>query len=218
MRAFSAALASQALISLSQTATFLLLPFYLQGILAFRPTQVGLTIIFYSVVVVVMAPIGGSLYDRLGSRVLCAAGCFCTFISILSLVRLQSASAQWEVMLPLAGMGLGWSLFASPNLSALLGSVSSERLGAVSGAAVTAANTANAVGIALASLLFSRWLNYYGVPASSAATYEEWLKNPVPYLAAFQNSWAIVAGFALVAVVLSAVREKTGMIQTRPNN
>jgi EmrB/QacA subfamily drug resistance transporter len=205
-RAFSAALVSQALISLSQTATFLLLPFYLQGILSFSPTQVGLTIIFYSVVIVFMAPIGGSLSDRLGSRVLCTAGCTCTFISILSLVRLQATSAQWEVMLPLAGMGLGWSLFASPNLSALFGSVTSERLGAVSGAAVTAANTANAVGIALASLLFSRWLDYYGVPAASAATYQGWLKNPAPYVSAFQNSWAIVAAFALVAVAMSAVR------------
>ena len=208
MRAFSAALTSQALISLSQTATFLLIPFYLQGILSFSPTQVGFTIIFYSVVIVVMAPIGGSLSDRLGSRVLCTAGCSCTFISILSLVRLQSTSAQWEVMLPLAGMGLGWALFASPNLSALFGSVTSERLGAVSGATVTVANTANAVGIALASLLFSRWLDYYGVPAASATTYEGWRKNPAPYLSAFQNSWAIVAVFALVAVVMSAVREK----------
>jgi len=208
VRLFTAGIISQFLISLSQTATFFLLPFYLQGILSFTPTQVGLTMIVYSMVVVFIAPIGGSLSDRLGSRLLCTLGCLCTFLSVLSMAWLGVDSTQWSVMIPLLGMGLGWSLFASPNLSAVFGSVSPDRLGAVSGISLTAANTANGVGIAVGSLLFAHWLRYYGVAAKGATNYTEWAKEPAVFMKAFQNSWTIFALFALVAVGTSAVRGK----------
>ena len=206
MRLLTAGIISQFLIVLPQTATFFLLPFYFQGILSFTPTQVGLTLIVYSMVVVLIAPIGGSLSDRLGSRLLCTLGCLCTFLSVLSMAWLRVDSTQWNVMIPLVGMGLGWSLFASPNLSAVFGSVSRDRLGAVSGISLTAASIANGVGIAVGSLLFNRWVAYYGVAVDKATAYTEWANDPMPFMTAFQNSWAVFAFFALVAVIPSAVR------------
>ncbi|MGH7769031.1 MAG: MFS transporter [Candidatus Binatia bacterium] len=206
-RLFTAGIVSLWLISLTQTATFFLLPFYLQGILGHTPTAVGITLIFYSVVIVFMAPLGGSLSDRFGSRLLCTIGCACTFVSVLMMARVGLDSTRLAVIIPLMGMGLGWSLFASPNLSALFGSVPHDRLGAVSGVTVTAANSANAVGIALASMLFVRWLDWYGVSAARASAYTEWSRAPEAYLSAFQSSWLVFAGFALIAVFFSAAQE-----------
>ncbi len=208
MRIFAAGIASQSLISLSQTATFFLLPFYLQGILSFAPTQVGFTMIAYSVVVVLIAPIGGSLSDRLGSRLLSTLGCLCTFLSVLSMARLRVDSTQLDVIIPLVGMGLGWALFAAPNLSAIFSSVTPNRLGAVSGISLTAANIANGVGISVGSLLFDRWLVHYGVVVEKAADYTKWAENSAAFMMAFQNAWTVFALFALVAVFTSAVRGK----------
>ena len=202
-RVFSAGIASLALVSLSQTATFFLLPFYLQGILSLTPTEVGLTLIFYSVVIVFLAPIGGSLSDRFGSRRLCAAGSAATAVSVLSLAFVDADSTRMAVMIPLMGMGLGWALFASPNLSSLFGSVAQDRLGAVGGATVTAANVANAVGTALASMLFARWLAWSGVAETSARSYKDWSQAPQAYVFAFRNSWLVFAGFAFVAIVIA---------------
>ncbi|HEY2988177.1 MAG TPA: MFS transporter [Candidatus Binatia bacterium] len=209
-RLFAAGIVSLGLVSLSQTAIFFLLPFYLQGILSLSPTQVGLTLIFYSVVIVFVAPIGGSLSDRFGSRLLCTVGCACTFVSILAMARLGPDSSRMGVIIPLMGMGLGWALFASPNLSALFGSVAADRLGAVGGATVTAANMANAMGIALASMLFVRWLDWNGVAATGAANYKEWSQAPDAYLSAFHNSWMVFAAVAMLAVVTSAAGEGRG--------
>jgi len=206
-RLFTAGIISLWLISLTQTATFFLLPFYLQGILALTPTEVGVTLIFYSVVIVFMAPIGGSLSDRFGSRLLCTVGCVCTFAGVLMMARVGVDSTRLAVIVPLMAMGLGWSLFASPNLSALFGTVPHNRLGAVSGVTVTTANMANAVGIALASMLFVRWLDWYGVSSASATAYTEWSRTPEAYLSAFQSSWLVFAGFALIAVFFSATQE-----------
>lgn len=206
VRLLTAGIISQFTVSLAQTSTFFLIPFYLQGILAFSPTQVGVTMIVYSVVIVFIAPLGGWLSDRLGSRLLCTTGSFCTFLSILYMMTLDADSRQMDAMLPLMGMGFGWALFASPNLSAIFGSVASERLGAVSGLTVTAANVGNAIGVSLASLCFVRWLGFHGTDFEGATTFTEWTQNPESYLYAFQNSWAIFALFALMAVIASSVR------------
>ena len=70
VRLLTPAVLSHFFVALSHSSTFFLLPFYLQGILHFTPTHVGLTIIFFSLVIVILAPVGGWLADRLGSRML----------------------------------------------------------------------------------------------------------------------------------------------------
>ncbi len=147
-------------VSLSHTSTFFLLPFYLQGILHYTPTQVGLTVIFFSLVIVCLAPIGGWLADRLGSRMLCTVGSTLTAASMVGFALLGSGSSQTAVMAPLMLLGLGWSLFQSPNLSGMFNAVEPRHIGSVSGLSLTSANIANAMGVAVGSVLFMRWLNY----------------------------------------------------------
>src|SRR5882762_2928794 len=67
VRLLTAGVLSHFFVALSHALTFFLLPFYLQGIPQFTPTQVGLTIIFFSLVIVFLAPVVGWLADRLGS-------------------------------------------------------------------------------------------------------------------------------------------------------
>ena len=83
VRMLTAGVLSNLFIVTSHSSTFFLLPFYLQGILHFSPTQVGVTIIFFSLVIVFLAPVGGWLGDRLGSRLLCTAGSVLTVTSML---------------------------------------------------------------------------------------------------------------------------------------
>lgn len=211
-RSFAAGIMALALVSLAQTSTFFLLPFYLQGLLGLTPTEMGVTLIFYSVVIVFLAPVGGSLSDRFGPWLLCIAGCFGTFVGVLAMARFGLESGRVGVIVPLMIMGLGWSLFASPNLSALFSSVTPDRFGAVGGMTVTTATIANAIGVSLGSMLFARWLEWGGAPA--AVDYKEWSRAPAAYLAAFQHSWLIIAGFALLALVISAIGKKPPRAKT----
>ena len=61
VRMLTAGIVSHFFVVISHSSTFFLLPFYLQGILHFTPTQVGVTIIFFSLVIVLLAPVGGWL-------------------------------------------------------------------------------------------------------------------------------------------------------------
>ena len=206
VRMLSAGIVSHFFVVISHSSTFFLLPFYLQGILHFTPTQVGLTIVFFSLVIVFLAPVGGWLGDRLGSRLLCTLGSILTVISMLAFSRLGADAGHAAVIIPLMILGLGWSLFQSPNLSAVFSAVESRHVGAVSGISLTAANIANAVGVAVASVLFLRWLNYYGLSGSVLPVYTQWAQSPEVFIQAFQRSWLVIAGLTAIAVVTSVLR------------
>jgi predicted MFS family arabinose efflux permease len=206
VRMLSAGVLSNLFIVTSHSATFFLLPFYLQGILHFSPSQVGVTIIFFSLVIVFLAPVGGWLGDRLGSRLLCTAGSVLTVISMLALSRLGAEAGYARVITPLMILGLGWSLFQAPNLNALFSSVAPRYVGAVSGISLTSANIANAMGVAVGSLLFMRGLNYFGLSGSVVPAYTQWAQSPDIFINAFHKSWLILAGLTSVAILTSAMR------------
>ncbi|GEM_PF-2948639 len=176
------------------------------------PTQMGLTLIFYSVVIVFLAPVGGSLSDRFGPWLLCVLGCAGTTVGVFAMAQVGLGSGRAAVIVPLMIMGIGWALFASPNLSALFGSVTPDRFGAVGGMTVTTANIANAVGVSLGSTLFARLLERSGVAA--AANYQEWSRARAAYLSAFRHTWLIVAGFGLLALVVTAVGRQPSRSET----
>ena len=206
IRLLTAGMLSHFFVSLSHTSTFFLLPFYLQGILHYTPTQVGLTVIFFSLVIVCLAPIGGRLADSLGSRMLCTVGSILTTASMVGFALLGAGSDQAAVMVPLILLGLGWSLFQSPNLSGMFNAVEPRHIGSVSGLSLTSANIANAMGVAVSSVLFLRWLNYYGMASTVVPPHTQWGGQAEIFVKAFQGSWSVIAGLAAVAIVTSAMR------------
>jgi EmrB/QacA subfamily drug resistance transporter len=225
IRLLTAGILSNLFIVISHSATFFLLPFYLQGILHFTPTQVGLTIIFFSSVIVLVAPFGGWLGDRFGSRLLCTVGSAATVISMLALSRLNAHTDAMAVTIPLIVLGLGWALFQAPNLSAIFGAVESRHVGSVSGLSLTSANLANAMGVAIGTVLFLGWLNYFGWSGSAVPAYTEWAATPDVFIRAFQRSWLVIAAIAAVAIATSATRgvdrraaavDGQGILRTRP--
>src|SRR5262249_59790138 len=70
-RLFTASILSLFFITSTQSAISFLMPFYLQNILHFSPSQMGWIMIAGSVVIVMVAPIAGWMSGRLGSRLLC---------------------------------------------------------------------------------------------------------------------------------------------------
>ena len=75
-RLFTASMLSLFFMATSQAAISFLMPFYLQSILHYSASQMGWIIIAGSVVIVLIAPVAGSLSDRFGSRLLCSLGAF----------------------------------------------------------------------------------------------------------------------------------------------
>lgn len=206
VRLLTSGILSHFFVTITHASTFFLLPFFLQGILHVSPTRVGFTIIFFSLVIVCLAPIGGWLGDRLGSRLMCTIGATLTALSMVGFARLDGSATQFSVMAPLMILGLGWSFFQSPNLSGMFNAVGPRHVGSVSGLSLTSANVGNAMGVAVGSLLFLTWLRVYGVSGGVVPTYTEWNRNPEIFIKSFQNAWLFIAAMGSISIVTSALR------------
>ncbi len=154
-RLFSAAITSAVLNYISVYSVLFLLPFYLIQGRGFNPAQAGLLLTAQPLVMVVAAPLSGTLSDRIGSRALGTFGMAVLATGIFLLSRLGAGSAQSDVVLALAIVGLGVGTFISPNNSALMGSAPRNRQGVAAGILATARNVGMVLGIGLTGAILT---------------------------------------------------------------
>ncbi len=102
---------------------FFLVPFVLVRGYDESAFVAGLRLSLVPVMLGVLAPLGGALYDRFGARLVTASGMLvCTGALVLLYTVLDGAAAGLPlVMLALALFGIGQGLFISPNSSAIMG-------------------------------------------------------------------------------------------------
>ena len=205
-RLFSAGISSLFLIAGTLSAINFLLPFYLQYLLGYSPSQVGWIIVVDSVIIMIMAPIAGALSDRLGSRLLCTIGCAIVALAQFFLATLDIHASLLRIMFPLVIWGVGWALFNAPNQSSILGAVSQEKIGAAAGMIATTARAGGAMGVALSATLFGHLLAAAGLSGSQVGLAESWRAEPEIFMNAFSTTIYVLNVFTTLAVIFSAVR------------
>ncbi len=206
IKQFSAGITSLFLIAATLSAINFLLPFLLQNLLGYSPSQVGWIIVADSLVIMVMAPIAGALSDRLGSRVLCTIGVAVITVAQIFLATLRLDSSPLRIIVPLVVWGIGWALFNAPNQSSILSAVSSDKIGAAAGMIATTARTGGAMGVALSATLFGYLLTTAGLSSMQLNAPEGWRVAPELIMNSFSNTIYVLSAFSFLAVFASAVR------------
>lgn len=158
-RVFAAATVSAVLNYVAAYCIVFVLPFYLIQGRDFSPERAGLIMTAQSVVMVVTAPLSGTLSDRIGSRLLSTSGLMLMGVGLLMLARLGPSSPLRSIVLGLAVVGLGAGLFTSPNNSALMGAAPRERQGVAAAIMATARNVGMVLGVGLAGAVFTSVLS-----------------------------------------------------------
>jgi EmrB/QacA subfamily drug resistance transporter len=153
-RLFATAAWSHLLFYIAIAAITFLMPFYLIEGIAYSPARAGLLLITIPLLRVIIAPLSGRLYDRLGSFLLCFAGLGLTCLGLFLLSELNNASTAGDVVLRLAITGLGIGLFVTPNTSAIMGVVGRSRLGTASAMVPTVRQIGMSIGLAIAGTVF----------------------------------------------------------------
>ena len=207
-RLFSAGITSLFLVSGTLSAINFLLPFFLQNLLGYSPSQVGWIIVADSVIIMIMAPIAGAWSDRLGSRLLCTIGCAVIVAAQFFLASLSTDASLMRIIFPLALWGVGWALFNAPNQSSMLGAVHPATIGAAAGMIATTARAGGAMGVALSATLFGYLLSAAGLSSSQIASPESWRAAPEVFMTSFSRTIYVLNFFTLLAVLSSAVRGK----------
>lgn len=126
-------------------------PFYTQGILNLSPSQAGLLMMLLPIVMVVVAPISGTLSDKIGSELLTFAGLIVMVIAQIGLSQLNHNSPIPLVGLWIGMLGLGSGLFQSPNNSLVMSKIPRTQLGIAGSINSLVRNVGMVVGITVAT-------------------------------------------------------------------
>lgn len=191
-RIFTTAVGSAVLNYICVYSLIFLLPFYLIEGRGWDTAVAGKILMAQPVVMMIVAPISGTLSDRVGTRWPAMLGMAGLSGGLLLLSRLDSTSTIFLIALSLGVAGLGTGIFISPNNSALMGSAPHHRQGIAAGILATARNMGMVLGVGLAGAIF----NTRYPPGSP-------LSDLFP---AFQLSFLIVTFVGLFGLLITAIR------------
>src|SRR5215218_5569495 len=153
IRTFSAGNASLLVAFLALFVAIYLMPFFLQRGQGFSVLEAGLLLTPLSLTTLVIAPLSGSLSDRIGSRFLATSGLLIMGAALFSLTQLDAQASDWAIIWRLALVGFGLGLFTSPNNSSVLGSVPRPRLGSASATVAQMRITGQVLGVAVGAAI-----------------------------------------------------------------
>jgi EmrB/QacA subfamily drug resistance transporter len=191
-RVFSTAVGSAVLNYICVYSLIFLLPFYLIEGRGWDTAVAGKILMAQPVVMMIVAPISGTLSDRVGTRWPAMLGMAGLSGGLFLLSRLDSTSTILTIALSLGISGLGTGIFISPNNSALMGSAPHHRQGIAAGILATARNMGMVLGVGLAGAIF----NTRYPPGSP-------LSDLFP---AFQISFLVVTFVGLFGLLITAIR------------
>jgi len=138
-------------------------PFYFEGVMGFRPTQVGLVFLIVPVVMVVASPASGWLYDRYRFAHYGTIGASAAAASLLFLGLLARQEFSFGAMAGLLVLlALGSALFQSPNNTEIMNALPRAQTAIASSVSAAGRNLAMTLGISLASLLLPLLLRLEG--------------------------------------------------------
>ncbi len=195
-RPFTLAIVAAVFNFMVQFTVVFVVPFVLQRAVGLTPEGIGLVLSVSPLVSLLVAPLSGALSDLVGTRLLATVGTGLILAAIVLLAALPFRPHPFDVAWRLGLMGLGTSVFQSPNSSAAMGSAPRTHLGQASAVLATVRNVGMSLGVAIASGAFAA--RYAGAQASGLA-------DGVAFVTAARQTLAIGAIFAVGSLLAAAL-------------
>ena len=181
-----------------------LVPFYLQGVLGFDPSKVGLVIVPGFAIVAFAGPISGWLSDRFGFRPFNVGGLAFSAVGLFLLAQLRTDSAVWLVLAGLMIQSLGMGVFYGPNNSSIMSAVEKSRYGVVAGFLNLVRNSSNVASIAMGTAVVTAFMAAGGYPPSlSGVTAESDLGLLQAFTTGFNVYLFIMCGLLVLGMLAS---------------
>lgn len=122
-RSFSLAVILVVVAMAAMFGTLVLLPIYLQDVLALSTLETGLMLLPGGVLMGLIAPVVGSLFDRFGPRPLVIPGMIVAAAALWGMTTFGLATPTWWIITVHLGLNLGLGFVFTPLLTSALGSL-----------------------------------------------------------------------------------------------
>ncbi len=140
-----------AVLGMGMFGTLFLLPMFLQNLLGFPAMTSGVAMIPRSVASAVVGPIGGRFYNKLGPRVLVAAGLVLNAYGFWQFSHLTTQVGVWDLFWPQIWQGAGMGLLFVAIATAALATIPRPTMTAATGLYNVVRQVSASVGIAIAA-------------------------------------------------------------------
>jgi len=147
------------------TATFILiilLPFYFEGVMGYKPTQVGLVAFVMPIAMMAGAPVCGWVYDKYCPKNYAAFGVLGVGLSFFLCGYGYATVNIWLVILALALAGICRSIYQGPNTIEIMVSIPKEKAGIASSLLTILQDFGIMFGISAAAILLVIQLDAMG--------------------------------------------------------
>jgi EmrB/QacA subfamily drug resistance transporter len=190
-RAFSASVASGFFLFAALYGAVFFLAQFLQVGLGHEPLEAGLLLVPWTAMLIVVAPLAGSLGDRIGERPLILLGLALNAVGLAVVAAIAEPGVGYLALLaPLLVTGVGTSLAIPVVQSALIGAVEHSEVGKASGANNMVQELGGAFGVAALVAVFTAVGGYVSADA---------------FTDGFRAAMFVCAGLAVAGVVAGAV-------------
>jgi MFS family permease len=154
-RAFSAGNAANFLLNASIIGTVFFMAQFLQTAQGYGPLGAGVRLLPWTATLFVVAPIAGSLVNRVGERPLIVGGLALQAVGMAWVGLIASPSLPYAALVtPLIVMGAGVSLAIAPTENAVISAVAANDIGKASGTFNMVARLGAAFGVAILAAIF----------------------------------------------------------------
>ncbi|MGO1173213.1 MAG: MDR family MFS transporter [Actinomycetaceae bacterium] len=193
-RNFTVAVAIMSIVALAMFGTLNLLPLFLRDVAQLDALQSGLVLLPGSLVMGLLAPLIGRVYDSRGPRALLVPGTLLLTAGLAFYGTVGQSTPVWLIVVVQTGISLGLAMSFTPLFSASLGSLPRPLYSHGSAVLNTLQQVAGAAGVAVLVGLYSAVLGSGQDDGLSTAAAGE---------PGAQTGFLVAAGFAVVAAVLA---------------
>lgn len=179
-------------------------PFFLQNILGFPPSKVGMLIFPVALTVMVMAPVGGRISDLVGVRIPATVGLILISMSTFSFIFIETNVSEYQILWRQIAFGVGVGLFNPANNSAIIGSLPKAKVGLASSFLALSRNLGIVIGVAFAEMIIA-----FGMSSVSLET------KGTPLIQSIHYVWKLVLVLGLVAIFISWMRDRRSLAGER---
>ncbi|MBD5784665.1 DHA2 family efflux MFS transporter permease subunit [Cellulosimicrobium terreum] len=148
-RGFSTGLGILAIGMVAMFGVIILLPMLLRDVLGLTTLQIGLTMLPGGLLMGVLSPSVGRLYDRVGPRPLAVPGLLAVSGAMFLLTRVHEGSPSWNVLVAHVVLSLGLAFVFTPLFTTALSSVKPDMYAHGSATLATLQQLAGAAGTAI---------------------------------------------------------------------
>jgi MFS family permease len=209
---FSLGVTARAFAFTTSSVTFLIMPFYLQGVRGYSSAGAGLIIATVAVGMVTIGPMAGRLSDRFGWRFFNVGGAAISVAGLLVLSQMTENSSLYLIILGIGLQSIGMGMFSAPNSSSILSGVPRGNYGVISGFVQLLRTGSTVTGVAIAAVVISVTMSSMGFEPNL----KEISDGADPevgraFVSGLRTVYLAMAGLQMLAVIISLIKPKVAV-------